>query len=143
MVSQDHWKRMPGYQMDNRPSRKKILVLDDEEQIVFLLRTILNVYGYDCIEMFSPKEILPTISREKPDLILLDIAMPEIDGYEVCRNLKNSPETKGIPVVMITALALQQDKKTALEAGADGFILKPFDPRLVISEIERLTRPVG
>lgn len=117
---------------------KTILVIDDEEAIVLLLETILNIYGYRCISCFSPKKAMETAVSSKPDLIILDIAMPEIDGYEVCLNLKNNPETRQIPIIMVTALALIQDKKKGLECGADGFIFKPFDPMVVISEIERL-----
>ncbi|HEY9070388.1 MAG TPA: response regulator [Candidatus Ozemobacteraceae bacterium] len=122
---------------NNRP-RKRILIVDDEEQILLLLKTILNVYGYDSIEVLSPKETFGKVKSERPDLIILDIAMPEMDGYQVCKQIKSDPTTKDIPVVMITALALEQDRKFALEAGADGFILKPFDPRDVIAEIEKL-----
>ncbi len=120
--------------------RKKIFILDDEEPIILLLKTILNVYGYDGCESSSPQEALSRVLQEKPDLVILDIAMPEMDGYQVCRQLKANPETQKIPVVMITALALEQDRKMAMDAGADGFILKPFDPRDVVAEIQRLTR---
>jgi len=119
--------------------RKRILIVDDEEQILLLLKTILNVYGYDSIEVLSPKETFAKVKAERPDLIILDIAMPEMDGYQVCKQIKSDPSSKNIPVVMITALALEQDRKYALEAGADGFILKPFDPRDVIAEIEKLS----
>ncbi|HNV72956.1 MAG TPA: response regulator [Candidatus Ozemobacteraceae bacterium] len=129
--------------MDNHESggqRKKIFILDDEEPIILLLKTILNVYGYDGCESSSPQEAVARVIQEKPDLVILDIAMPEMDGYQVCRQLKANPETQKIPVVMITALALEQDRKMAMDAGADGFILKPFDPRDVVAEIQRLTR---
>ncbi len=119
-------------------SQKTILVIDDEEAIVLLLETILSIYGYRCVSCSSPKEAMIKARDVKPDLIILDIAMPEIDGYEVCVSLKSEPATKNIPVIMVTALALIQDKKKGLECGADGFIFKPFDPMVVINEIERL-----
>ncbi len=119
-------------------SQKTILVIDDEEAIVLLLETILGIYGYRCMSCSSPKEAVPMARDLKPDLIILDIAMPEIDGYEICISLKNTPATKNIPVIMVTALALIQDKKKGFECGADGFIFKPFDPMVVINEIERL-----
>ena len=119
--------------------KKLILIVDDEEQIVLLLKTILNVYGFDSISSLSPKGIVDFAAKENPDLIILDIAMPEIDGYQICRSVKSDERTQHIPIVMITALALAQDRKLALDSGADGFILKPFDPRDVIAEIERLT----
>jgi putative two-component system response regulator len=74
----------------------------------------------------------------QPDLIILDIAMPEKDGYEICHKLKASALTRDIPVIMLTALALNQDRKRGLESGADGFIFKPFDPHVVMTEIARL-----
>ncbi|MBF0502526.1 MAG: response regulator [Candidatus Riflebacteria bacterium] len=119
--------------------RKKILIVDDEEPIILLLKTILGVYGYDSCESLSPSATFSMVEAEKPDLVILDIAMPELDGYEVCRRLKQNEKMRHVPIVMITALALEQDRKIAMEAGADGFILKPFDPRDVIAEIERLT----
>ena len=121
-------------------SRKKILIVDDEEPIILLLKTILTVYGYDSCELSSSQKTMGKVEQEKPDLVILDIAMPEMDGYQVCRMLKGNPSTSMIPVVMITALALEQDRKMAMESGADGFILKPFDPRDVVAEIQRLTK---
>ncbi len=123
---------MPEY------NQKQILIVDDEEAIVLLLETVLNIYGYATISCTSPIEAVKIASKKKPDLIILDIAMPDKDGYEVCSELKSDPATRRIPVIMVTALALTQDKKKGIESGADGFIFKPFDPMVVISEIERL-----
>lgn len=120
-------------------NRGHVLVVDDEEQILLLLKTILSVYGFTAHECPHAWEAVAHAKELRPDVIILDVAMPDIDGYEVCRQLKAQPETASIPVVMITALALDQDKRMAIEAGADCFILKPFDPRHVISEIERLS----
>lgn len=119
--------------------RKKILIVDDEEPIISLLKTILNVYDFDSCEALTSPAAFNLVEKEKPDLIILDVAMPEMDGYQVCRRLKAS-EAKNIPVLMITALTLEQDRKMAIEAGADGFIFKPFDPKDVIAEIERLLK---
>lgn len=118
--------------------KKKILIIDDEPQIVELLKMIMDVYGYEGREYLSAKNICDTVTRESPDLILLDIAMPEIDGYQACRNLKANPETASIPIIFISALGLSHDKKLAVDAGAEGFIIKPFDPRDVIAQIECL-----
>ncbi len=117
---------------------KTILVVDDEEAIVMLLETVLGIYGYTTVSCTKPGEALEIASSIKPDLIILDIAMPEKDGYEVCIEIKNDPRTRHIPVLMVTALALVQDKKKGLISGADGFVFKPFDPMVVIKEIERL-----
>ncbi|MEW6712740.1 MAG: response regulator [Candidatus Riflebacteria bacterium] len=117
---------------------KQILIIDDEEAIVLLLETILGVYDYQSISCMQPENAVALARSKKPDLIILDIAMPGIDGYEICSTLKSSPETSSIPVLMVTALALSQDKKRGLECGANGFVFKPFDPQMVISEIEKL-----
>ncbi len=118
---------------------KTILIIDDEEAIVLLLETILSVYGYKSVSSLDPKKGLELAKQMKPDLVILDIAMPEMDGYEVCKALKEAEETKDTPVLMVTALALIQDKKKGIESGANGFVFKPFDPELVIEEIEKLT----
>ncbi|MDD2999152.1 MAG: response regulator [Erysipelotrichia bacterium] len=118
--------------------RKTILVIDDEEAIVLLLETILEIYGYHCVSCLNPQNAIKTAEEIKPDLIILDIAMPEIDGYEICASLKKSENTSRIPIIMVTALALAQDRKKGLESGADSFIFKPFNPGTVISEIKKL-----
>lgn len=116
----------------------KILIIDDEEPIVRLLKTILTVYGYECDASLSSEEGWSKIQEELPDLVVLDIAMPGMDGYEVCRLMKANEKTKHIPVLIITALSLIQDKMKAMDCGANGFIFKPFDPQNVIDEIRRL-----
>ncbi|MDN5278135.1 MAG: hypothetical protein PWR01_2100 [Clostridiales bacterium] len=122
--------------------QKLILIIDDEEAIVLLLETILGVYNFRSKSCMEPKKAFDMAVELKPDLIILDIAMPEMDGYEICTKLKNTPETKDIPVLMVTALALIQDKKRGLECGADGFIFKPFEPQMVIEEIEKLIQVI-
>lgn len=122
----------------DRNRQKLILVIDDEEAIVLLLETILSVYNYRSVACMNPEKAIEMVLAQKPDLIILDIAMPGIDGYEICAKLKGNPETAGIPILMVTALALAQDKKLSLECGADAFIFKPFDPENVVKEIEKL-----
>jgi DNA-binding response OmpR family regulator len=122
--------------------RKKILIVDDEEPITQLFRTVLSLFGYEAVEVFSGSEALGVVAQESPDLVILDVAMPGMDGLEVCRRLKAASQTKSIPVLMISALALEQDRKLALEAGADGFLFKPFHPESVVAEIDRLLQQV-
>ncbi|PKL42751.1 MAG: hypothetical protein CVV41_12010 [Candidatus Riflebacteria bacterium HGW-Riflebacteria-1] len=117
---------------------KNILIIDDEEAIVLLLTTILGLYGYTSNSCTRPMNAVSMAEELLPDLIILDIAMPEKDGYEICMELKRSQRTRKIPVLMLTALALNQDRKRGFEAGADGFIFKPFDPQVVMAEINRL-----
>ena len=122
----------------NNAKEKVILIVDDEEAIVGLLETILGVFHYKSIGCTEPAKAFEIAKTQQPDLVILDIAMPEIDGYQICRQLKKCEQTKSIPVLMVTALALIQDKKKGIESGADGFIFKPFDPQVVIGEIEKL-----
>ena len=119
-------------------SPKSILLIDDEEAIVLLLTTIFGLYGYTSHSCTQPLHAFRMAEELKPDLIILDIAMPEKDGYEICVELKASPSTRNIPIIMLTALALNQDRRKGLEAGADGFVFKPFDPQVVMAEIGRL-----
>lgn len=119
-------------------SGRDILIIDDEEAIVLLLTTIFGLYGYNSHSCTQPLNAVRMAADIQPDLIILDIAMPEKDGYEICHELKASALTRDIPVIMLTALALNQDRKRGLESGADGFIFKPFDPHVVMTEIARL-----
>lgn len=119
-------------------SARNILIIDDEEAIVLLLTTIFGLYGYTSHSCTQPLHAFRMAEELQPDLIILDIAMPEKDGYEICVELKASQSTRNIPIIMLTALALNQDRKKGLEAGADGFIFKPFDPQVVMAEISRL-----
>ncbi len=105
----------------------KILVVDDEENIRKLVHYNLILDGYDVIMAVDGKEGLEKAIQEKPDLILLDIMMPEMDGLEVCSRLKKNPETRDIPIFMLSAKGQMQDLEDAFEMGADNYITKPFD----------------
>lgn len=119
-------------------SPKKIYIIDDEETIANLLKTVLSIYGYECATSSLPRQAVEEVQSNPPDLVILDIAMPDMDGYEVCKILKNNKATAHIPILFITALSLIQDKRQAMECGADGFIFKPFDPQNIVEEIARL-----
>ncbi|HAE86392.1 TPA: two-component system response regulator [Candidatus Marinimicrobia bacterium] len=105
----------------------KILVVDDEENIRKLVNYNLILDGYDVILAVDGKEGLEKAIQEKPDLILLDIMMPEMDGLEVCSRLKKNPETRDIPIFMLSAKGQMQDLEDAFDVGADNYITKPFD----------------
>ncbi len=107
--------------------QRTILIVDDEKTNLKLLSAILAPEGYRLITAESGMQALEVVEKEKPDLLLLDIMMPEMDGYEVCRRLKSKKETRIIPVIMVTALTDKKDKIKAAEAGADEFISKPVD----------------
>ncbi|MDD3001297.1 MAG: response regulator [Candidatus Riflebacteria bacterium] len=123
----------------NKISSKRILLVDDEESIVLLFQTIFDIYGYKAHFLMSSENVVSTAIAVKPDLIILDVAMPEKDGYEVCKELRENEFCRDIPIIMITALSLNQDKKRGFECGANAFIFKPFDALLMINEIKRLT----
>ncbi len=121
--------------------KPKILVVDDIPQNVRLLEMNLKPEGYNIIAAYSGEEALEKVKAEKPDLILLDIMMPGMDGYEVCKKLRQNRETRALPIVMITASEKDMDKKIeALDAGADDFITKPFDRYEVLARVRSLLR---
>ncbi len=115
--------------------KKKILVVDDERVLVELLKMRLGEANYEVLIAHDGQEGLETAKREKPDLILLDIMMPKMDGYQVCRLLKFDAAYKQIPIIMLTARGREQDQKAAHEVGADDFIVKPFDPKDLLTKI--------
>jgi len=105
----------------------KILIIDDEPDIVESLEVMLTPRGYHVVTASSGGSGVGSAASEKPDIILLDVMMPGMDGFETCRRLKNSDETKNIPVLLLTALNQSDDKVKGLDAGADDFITKPFN----------------
>jgi DNA-binding response OmpR family regulator len=121
-------------------NKAKILVADDIKQNVKLLRVILTSSDYDVIEAYDGEEALEKAKTENPDLILLDIMMPKLTGYEVCRKLRADTMTKNIPIVMITALHEMDDRIKGIEAGADDFISKPFNKAELLARVKSLLR---
>ena len=117
----------------------RIVVVDDTPQNVKLLEAVLTGRGYEVVAASSGEEALEAVADGRADLMLLDIVMPGIDGYEVCRRLRADPSTAVLPVVMITASG-EQEKVKAIEAGADDFIPKPFDHAELIARIRSLIR---
>jgi adenylate cyclase len=120
------------------PSRR-ILVVDDTPANVRLLEAVLAPRGYEVLTAGSGPEALESVAKEGPDLVLLDIVMPGMDGYEVCRRLRATPAGAVLPVVMVTASGNEQ-KLRALEAGADDFIAKPFDQAELLARVRSLLR---
>ncbi len=119
-----------------------ILAVDDTPQNIRLLEAVLVPCGYRVVAATSGAEALERLAVEPIDLVLLDVVMPGMDGYEVCRALRKRPETSFLPVVMITASG-EQEKVRALEAGADDFITKPFLPEEVVGRVERAIARLG
>ena len=107
---------------------KKILVIDDDEQNRYLAKFILEKNGYRVIIARDGLEGVNKAKEEKPDLILVDIMLPVMDGYEVTKRLKNLPEFKNVPIIALTAYTMKGDEEKALKAGCDGYIPKPIVP---------------
>lgn len=116
-------------------TKKKILVVDDEEEIVNNLRMALEMKGYETLSAYDGQEALDIARKEKPDLILLDIIMPRVNGYQVCRQLKKEEETKSIPILMLTAKTRDSDRFWGKETGADDYITKPYDTLDLLEKI--------
>lgn len=114
--------------------KKKILIADDESSVRSLLRKILRG-KYILFEASNGEEAVDMAQREKPDIILMDIMMPKLDGVGACNVIKSDPDTKAIPVIMVTARWQPLDQEYAAEMGADGYIVKPFDHRELIDKI--------
>lgn len=118
-------------------SGKRILVVEDEESLLKLASILLTSKGFEVRAVSSGQAALDAISQERPDLVLLDIMLPEIDGFEVCRQIKTMPETQHIPVIILTAKKCQEDILRGQEVGADWYIPKPFKSAMVIETIQR------
>jgi len=117
-------------------AKKRILLVDDEAQLVELVKMRLEANGYQVLTAYDGKEALDVAKKEMPDLIILDLMLPKIDGYKVCRMLKFDEKYKKIPIILFTARALEADKKVGMEVGADDYITKPFEPELLLMKIK-------
>ncbi|SDE23892.1 response regulator [Sporomusa acidovorans] len=118
----------------------KILIVDDEANIRELLKFNLEKSGYKVIEADEGQTAISKVKTEKPELIVLDLMLPGIDGLEVCRLVKNSRETAAIPIIMLTAKSEEIDKVIGLELGADDYMTKPFSPRELLARIKAVLR---
>ena len=121
-------------------TKAKILVVDDEDRNLRLLKLLLTSFGYGVLTASNGEEALEKVHDIPPDVILLDIMMPKIDGFEVARQLKREEETKSIPIVMVTALNEVEDRVKALEAGADDFLNKPVDKTELRARVQSLVK---
>jgi two-component system alkaline phosphatase synthesis response regulator PhoP len=121
-------------------SRERILVVEDEEDILELVRHTLARDGYHALCVTTGEEALRVAKRELPDLIILDLMLPGMDGLDVARILKIEPKTKNIPIVMLTAKGEEADVVAGLELGADDYITKPFSPRVMTARIRAVLR---
>jgi two-component system alkaline phosphatase synthesis response regulator PhoP len=117
---------------------KKILAVDDEKHIVRLIQVNLERAGYEVVTAGDGKEALEKVKSENPDMIVLDVMMPYMDGFEVLRTLKADPVTRDIPVIMLTAKAQDADVFRGWQSGVDSYLTKPFNPMELLSFIQRI-----
>ena len=116
---------------------RRVMVVDDEPAMRVLVRVNLQVEGIEVVEARDGPEALEVATREHPDLLLLDVMMPGLDGWEVARRLGAAPGTRDIPILFMTALAGPEDRRRGFEAGGVGYIVKPFDPILLGERVNR------
>lgn len=114
---------------------KVILVIEDQEDNRRIMRDLLTSKGYDVIEAVNGLDGVKTAETRRPDLILMDIQLPGIDGYEATRRIKANPETRKIPIIVVTSYALSGDDVKAFQAGCDAYVAKPFSPRELLAKI--------
>ncbi|MFA5097009.1 MAG: response regulator [Candidatus Margulisiibacteriota bacterium] len=118
--------------------KKRILAVDDEESLIAALTCRLEASNYEVIHAFDGREALSKAKGEKPDLIILDIMLPFLDGFEICRLLKFDSKYKDIPIVMLTSKVSDSDRKTGFEVGADAYLTKPYEARQLLEKIGEL-----
>ena len=117
---------------------KRILVIEDTEDNRRILRDLLTNAGFELIEAVDGEKGVAAALDSKPDLILMDIQLPVIDGYEATRRIKANPTTQHIPIIAVTSYAMSGDEMKAREAGCDGYVAKPFSPRQILATIRGL-----
>lgn len=123
--------------------KKRILIVEDEESLLKLETILLTVKGYEVIPAFSGKMAVEKIGVEKFDLVLLDIMLPDIDGFEVCRQIRQDPRTAAVPIIMLTGKKSQDDRDMGIKCGANAYLVKPFKSAMIIDEINKfLAKPV-
>lgn len=114
---------------------KRILVVEDQEDNRRILRDLLDSAGFEMIEADDGQQALVAAEQHRPDLILMDIQLPVLDGYEATRRIKANPALKSIPIIVVTSYALSGDEGKAREAGCDAYVTKPYSPRQLLAKI--------
>jgi two-component system cell cycle response regulator DivK len=116
---------------------KRILVVEDQDDNRQIIRDMLAITDYEITEAVNGEEALAAIAKERPDLILMDIQLPILDGYEATRRIKADPGLRSIPIIAVTSYALSGDEQKAREAGCDDFVPKPYSPRQLLVKIRQ------
>jgi two-component system cell cycle response regulator DivK len=119
---------------------KSILVVEDQEDNRQILRDLLSSGDYEMIEAENGQEALDAVAKKKPDLILMDIQLPVMDGYEATRRIKANPDWKSIPIIVVTSYALSGDAEKARAAGCDDYVTKPYSPRQLLAKIREFLK---
>jgi DNA-binding response OmpR family regulator len=119
---------------------KKILLVEDEKDLASTILFRLSAKGYEVILAYDGQEGLDKARADKPDLIILDLMLPKIDGYKVCALLKSDSRYSNIPILIFSARAQDEDRKKAKEAGADFYMTKPFEPEVLLSKLKELLK---
>lgn len=114
---------------------KRILVVEDHEENRRIMRDLLTHAGYEMLEALTGEDGVAAAGRERPDLILMDIQLPGLDGYEATRRIKGDPALRHIPIIAVTSYALSGDDLKALAAGCDAYVTKPFSPRALLGKV--------
>ena len=122
-----------------RSAPKRILIVEDNELNMKLLNDVLEAYGYDVVKTASGAAVLELARQHRPDLVLMDIQLPDVSGLDAVRQLKGDPETQAIPVIAVTAFAMAGDERRALDSGCDGYIAKPIMLREFLAMVEIFT----
>lgn len=117
--------------------RKTILVVDDEETVLFVSKNHLTAAGYDVLTATTGKSALALMEQTMPDLVLLDVMMPEMNGFAVCRAIRENPAWRKLPVIMVTGLHVKADSEESLQSGASDFLSKPVNPEELLKRIRR------
>ena len=116
---------------------KRILVVEDNEDNMYLVKFILEGEGFEVIEAWDGAAGVELAVKEKPDLIIMDIQLPVLDGYEATKKIKSMEKTKDIPLIVLTSYAMKSDKEKAFDAGCDGYISKPIKRKTILAEIKK------
>src|SRR5437763_1274866 len=125
---------------DHPMSKSTILVIDDEPDLVELVRYNLARDGFEVVCACDGRAGMESARHHKPDLVVLDVMMPNIDGLDVCRQLRADPRTSGMPIILLTAKAGEADRIVGLELGADDYVTKPFSPRELVARVKAVLR---
>jgi DNA-binding response OmpR family regulator len=127
--------------MEERKTR--ILLVDDEPDLVQMVSVRLKAAGYEISTAYDGQEALEKVKESRPDLMILDLMLPKLDGYKVCRLLKLDERTRGIPILIFTARAQVEDVTLATECGADAYLTKPFEAKVLLGKLQELLAATG